>query len=367
MNKIKVSLAMVLIGTMLQGMEFKAADKINLDGVFTDDLAALGGEISVKGEIGGNLFLMGGEIDFQGEARNSVYLFGGELVLGGLSWKNTYLFGGDVVVIGKVHGDLNIFAGSITVDKDAEIYGMVRIRAGDVILDGQIEGPVNVKAGNVILRGVINNDVSIDGKNIIRESGSLITGKYTADELDDDRTFRDMNRHHRRGFSLAFFISSLLIGLLWHRLFPETLARSGVLIQAKTVSMTLWGMLYVIAIPIVAVILMVGLVTIPVSVLLLAIYAFSIFLGQFPLALLIGNLIGRNSEAFSKNYLPLVTGMIILYIALKIPVLNAFIIGFWIISGFGSVCFAIVNERKQRRSHTPGISANSEKTEQNKG
>jgi cytoskeletal protein CcmA (bactofilin family) len=348
--KVKSIFLVVLILTaMTNAMDFKIDDSIRLTQTYTDDIAAIGSEIIVDGDTRGNVFLMGGEIYLNGESHNSVYMMGGELQLNGLLWKNAYLFGGDILVNGTVHGDLNVYGGNIELGEKAEIYGMVRIRGGNVELDGRIEGPVNVEAENLTLLGTINNDVSVDAKNVERELGSLVTGSFHEGDFDEDWDFFSReHRKHRRGFSMAFFISSLLIGLLWQRLFPINLKRAGTLLQQKTVSMGLWGMIYIILIPIAAIILLVGVVTIPVSIILMSAYAFSFFLGQFPVAVLLGNLLGQNSEAYRRGYLPLIVGLIIFHLGLKIPIINALLMSFWFVAGFGAVWFAIINERRSR-------------------
>lgn len=360
-----IILAMLTAAAAINAMDFKIDDKIRLTQTYTDDIAAIGSEIIVDGDTRGNVYLMGGELYLNGESHNSVYMMGGELQLNGLLWENAYLFGGDILINGTVHGDLNVFGGNIELGEKAEIYGMVRIRGENVELDGRIEGPVNVKAQNLTLLGTINNDVSVDVKNLDRESGSLITGSFKEGDFDEDWDFFSQERRkHRYGFSMTFFISSLLIGLLWQRLFPANLKRAATLLQQRTVSMGLWGMIYIIVIPIAGIILLMPVVTIPVSIIFMSAYAFSFLLGQFPVAVLFGNLLGQNSEAFRRGYLPLIAGLIILHLGLKIPVINALLMVFWFVAGFGAVWFAIVNER---RSRPPVYEKQGEKSEKAMG
>ncbi len=349
MKRKSLVLAVLTMAATLNAMDFKIDDKIRLTQSYTDDITAMGSEIIVEGNTRGNLFMLGGELIQSGEAHNSVYMLGGEALFEGLAWENVYIMGGDIFVNGKVHGNLNVFGGSIELGEDAEIFGMVKIRAGEAILNGRIDGPVNIKAEDVSFLGTINNDVSVDAKNVNRDFGSLVTGSFDEGEFDEDWDFFNRREHrHRRGFSLAFFISSLLIGLLWQRLFPENLSHASTILKQKTVSMTLWGIIYMVVIPIFAIVLLVGVVTIPVSFILMSGFAFSLFLGQFPVAMLFGNLVGRNSEAFRRAYLPLIVGLIILHLGLKIPVVNVLLMIFWIISGFGAIWFTIVNDRKRK-------------------
>lgn len=348
----------IALAIHLNAVEIKIDDRIQLERTYTENVIAMGDQIDVTSKFGGSAWLFGSTIDFAGEVQEDIYCFSGEMVLNGYIWQNVWVFGGDITLDGTMRGDVHVFGGSVQVLKDAVIKGDLTVWSGELIIDGRIDGNVNIKSEKVAVNGIINNDIKIESKEVDISSTAIIVGdliRLKWNNSDEDWPAIRGNVYNVRPYShqritLGFFLSSLLIGLIWYKLFPRSLSCTGKQLIDKPGMVTLWGLFYIFIMPIIFVILLLGVFTIPVAFLLIIFYSFSFFLGQYPTAIWLGNFIGRHSTAFNKRYLPLVTGMMLLYLLLLIPGIKVLVMIFWGITGFGSIWYYLINMRRQRKA-----------------
>jgi hypothetical protein len=90
------------------------------------DLAVLGGDVEMLGEVTGSLHSFGGDVDLRGPVRGDVELLGGDLHVRSEVGGDVRLAGGDAVIDGIVHGDVITQGGKVFVHAPGRIDGTVR-------------------------------------------------------------------------------------------------------------------------------------------------------------------------------------------------------------------------------------------------
>ncbi len=117
--------------------------------------------------------------------------------------------------------------------------------------------------------------------------------------------------------------------------------------------MGLWGLLWFFILPLAGILSMIFIVSIPISLIFLLFVTMTVFLGQFPVAVWLGEVMTRRIPGYNKGMLPAATGLFILHLILKIPFLGFVALILWVFGGFGSIWYWILKRNKAITSTTP--------------
>lgn len=125
-----------------------AGGRLTLASKVEGDAIVAGGDISLSGAVGDNLVAAGGNVVISGPVTGRAIVAGGSILFDGsaTTGRDAWFAGGEVTVRGDVGGDLRIMAGEATVL--GQIAGNVDIRADEVRI-----GPGARIAGTLTVRG----------------------------------------------------------------------------------------------------------------------------------------------------------------------------------------------------------------------
>jgi cytoskeletal protein CcmA (bactofilin family) len=351
--KISLFLFLILWTASLFAFEIRTGSKIVQTYDIDGDYAILAGDIHMNSNVRGNLYLLGGTVDFKGRVDNDLYIAGGECILDGVVEDNAYVAGGNIRVSGRFYNDVNLAGGRILLDSLSFIRGDLNVAGDEVKIDGKIFGNVEVHANTLLLNGTIDGNVVTYVDEIRISNMSTITG-FLDEREAEDRKYK-WTKHHprhfrfpgfrRSGTGLNFFLFSLLCAAIWYYIFPLSFKGSGKLVEKDPVKMGLWGLLWLVVLPLAGVLSMIFIVSIPFSILFLLFVSITLFLGQFPISVWLGEIISHRIPGFNKGMLPAATGLFILHVILKVPVLGIIALILWFLSGFGSIWYWILKRR----------------------
>lgn len=374
MKKIFYLLPIILI-LALQTFAFqmKGDSKIKYNNNSDEDLFLFGGDIILNGDTEGNCYIFGGDVTVNGRINEDLYAFCGDFNLNGTVNENLYAFGGNIVVSGNVYKDINAFGGQIVIDSSAVCYGDLNVKGGKVYINGTVSGEVEIEAKYVEINGIINNDAKINTGKLVISDLATITGdlEHSDKDLDmDSITIRgksDFRKFHTRDHGtfkahFKFFLVSLIFGIIWFYLFPKSFNKTGNTLKDHTGNVAVWGLLYLLAVPILAIIAMIFIITIPFTVIYLVIYGLFIFMGQFVLANWIGNLISTKFPSYDKWLLPFISGLLMIHILINIPIIRGFTMLTWIFLGTATIWYNIFNNRERKLKLQPVEIAESKDT-----
>ncbi len=348
------------------------------------DTYAAGAKVVIDSSVDGDLIVGGGDVTIGGNISEDLMAAGGEIRVRGAIGDDARIFGGDIQVASDVDGDLITFGGRIEVGRDAVVGGDVVINGGEVTLNGDVAGDVMVNGGVLYLNSTIFGNLKTYGGEIhisgdVRGDSTIVVDKITlsdstsfggnvtywskSGEIDFDsvttgtvtfdeslKPYKDKDMRKAKA-GLAAGMGALAAGAIFYSLL-STLLIIGILVwgtktyfrdSAKKVLKEPWmnalyGLLYIVATPIIAIMIMISIIGIPVGATVLALYAISITFAK-PFTAVVLAKVWEEKQKSKKVYPQWKTALhaFVAYIGLKIigfvPVLG------WLVC-FGVVCSA---------------------------
>ncbi|MEK7600707.1 MAG: hypothetical protein AAB463_01970 [Patescibacteria group bacterium] len=124
-----------------------------------EDVYGAGGTVSVSARINGDIAVAGGTVSISGDVRDDILAAGGTLTIAGTVGDDVRVAGGTTVVTGIIKGDLVAVGGQVHITRDATISGSVLAGGGSVTIDGHVLGGLRMTGGSLVINGIIDGPV----------------------------------------------------------------------------------------------------------------------------------------------------------------------------------------------------------------
>lgn len=303
------------------------------------------------------VFTAGQDVDIRGDIAKDLFAAGNNLDVNGRVSGNLLGAGSSAKVTGTVDGDLIVAGGSVLVTDAATVKGDVLLFAGSAEIAGKVTGKVTAYAGSLTLDSAVGGDVNVQADKLTLGEAAAITGNLTGTlgsglpENADAKVGGTVDLKLEPSTSVAAnagasmtavtvvsglykLVSVLVTGLILLLLLPKR--AESLREQAATEAPTniLYGILTLVAVPVLF-ILSVGLfVTLPLGFLTLALFTVFAMLGSVAANLWVGDLLGKRKwSAFAA----LAAGAALLTAISFIPVLGPVVTFIAWLAGLGSV------------------------------
>lgn len=280
---------------------YRAGDLLVIEEIVQDDVLAAGRSIIVRGDVGGDVQAAGQSIRIEGNVAGDVRLAGSDVELGGNIGSSAIVFAGSVYVPEgtTISGSLVIFAGSVTVD--GTVQGNLHVEGDSIRINGRVLGSTIARGARIEANGSFTGEATLAAESLTlgdratfasdsrywRREGELQptqrgTGTLTFDS-SLQRVKPEWERKPANAFSavagaltlFSLFSAALTIGVLQFvtkTMFTESAKR----LRRSPSASLLWGLLYFIVTPVVALLLFITLIGIPLSLALLFLYLLSL-------------------------------------------------------------------------------------------
>lgn len=325
----------VIVDGTISGDLIAAANYITVSGRVEGDIIAIAQDINLGGEVGGNIRVAGNSVSINSLIARNLNAFGSRVIIGSdarIGW-DALLAGVDVNVRGNISGDLDTYSEkaylSGKVGKNADLHVYNGKEGGNLILenDAKINGNLNYYA---------KEDMEINNKEVV--SGEILFNQVSVNKV------RPM--HSWTWNRLFSFLSMLLIGLVL--VFITKRYAHYFVIQAnlKTGNAFLWGAGATLLVPPLALLAAITIIGLPLSLILICLWAAGILIGKTVAAVILGDLIMK--KVFKKDNLNLfwhlLIGSIILTLLLSIPLIGWLIglVAVWL--GWGAMLSYAANK-----------------------
>jgi cytoskeletal protein CcmA (bactofilin family) len=297
---------------------------------------------SIEGTLDGDLiaWVQSGEID--GAVTQDVALFAQSLHINGEVGDDVRAFCQNLYIDGRVKGDVLAMAANIVVGEKGRIDGDLMAAGGVVTISGDVGGDARVVGGTVTLNGSIggNAELLTDG-GLTLGPGASVGGDLqyrSPGEIEFQKgvvkgtvTFKPgkpkgeggLKLPHAFGilFHIFSFIAALIAGSVIIALTKDHARRTAETIRRKPMKSLGIGFLAFICVPVIVIIALILIVTIPLSAILLLGYLIALYIARFYVSIWIGNLILRRSGRTDKSPVPaMLLGLVIIYLVTAIPV-----------------------------------------------
>ncbi len=338
------------------------------------NLRLLKSSVKIDGKQEGNLWVLGGSLDISGEVTGKVTFIGNDLSITGKVGEGVDAKGATCVIAGSVGEDLDAKCGTLELKSGSRVGGDADVLAGQIGLHGAIEGDLSAEGGQIDLSGTVGKNASLRADIIKVEDSAKIVGNLSHESrvpMSEDlkrmvhgRVEREVRTHvhmaHHRSFvgSLAWWMTTLVFGLLFGLAALALSGKPGEAVLATTRSDVLRnlgvGFLAFIVVPVAAVLSCILIVTIPLAVVVLLLYALAVYLAKIPVAVAGGRwLLLKLGRPEPSRYGAFVTGTVVLYLLFAVPVLRWIVWFACAFLGLGAMVLGVRDWRQSRKPASP--------------
>lgn len=370
--------AIMLVGVLLalglaspaSAIETRKADTVTVQqGETVDDsLMAMAEIVTIDGTITGNLFVFAKSVTIRGTVKGDVVSFCQSLQVEGTIGGNVFNFSQWSLSRGHVMGSAVQFGQSIILDSASRVDGDMVSFGSQMTPDGTIGRDTIIFGESADVRASIgrnllmfgrrirllptahvggNFDASVKDKTQVRvEPGATVTGK------SETHLSAPASSAYKRPFFYLWraigVVAALIIGLLLASLFG---AASYSLVAPRTAGQLLQrlgvGFLVLVATPIAAVIVAITLIGLPLAFISVGLWLIALYLAKVFVAAWIGEGLVHSGTQVRSLALPLLVGLVIIYVAINLPYIGGILHFLVILVGLGMV-FLRVRESWRR-------------------
>ncbi|MCK4410401.1 MAG: polymer-forming cytoskeletal protein [Candidatus Eisenbacteria sp.] len=263
---------------------------------------------------------------------------------------------GDLIVAAKtvqisetavIDGDAIIACATVTVD--GAIGGRARIMTGFLDMNGTIAGNAEITTDGGMRLGPdvhIGGDLFYEGPSEIDVPEGAVAGEVTFQRvIKEDIDFEGFLGGASVLFHFLGFIAALVAGTIIVALTTDHARRTAEIIRTKPLKSLGIGFVTFICMPIVLLLLLVFILTIPLMFVVGLTYAIALYIARFYFSIWLGNLILRRGGRTDVSPIPsMLLGLTIVYLATAIPIVGMLVGVVIIFFGLGALM-----QRKETR------------------
>ena len=283
-----------------------AADVIN------DNFVRVGQSIEVNGDIRGDLVVAGQSVVVNGPVAGDVLAAAQTIHLRGPVGGNVRVAGGTVVLDAPVAKNATIAANTIELTENAQVGWSLQAFGSTIDLGGTVTGNTNYYGASATVRGTIKGNARfvLGEEGVLRLAQTAVVEKdlnyHTNQQLVSDpgatvngtvRMIRPVPGEKQFRYFAASLVSFwrlvslfgvLVVGLVLLSIAPKTAVRIATRMRERPWHSVGWGILLLVAVPIIAVILLVTIIGIPLAVIGFVLYGIVLYLTKVFASLFLG-------------------------------------------------------------------------------
>ena len=278
---------------------YLAGEKVVVSGNLSEDLFAGAWDLTISGNIQKNTIVAGGNIEVTGAVAEDLMFVGWTVEVRNSIGGDVRGIGADIILEKPIAGDVAIAGDNITLNREVLVHGDIWIFATYVNIKGLVKWKANITTENLNLDGILSADTTLhlhEIKNLKIGPNAKIMGKltYKAAERIPELEKIAVGWAIYEGTSELYstvgdinatgIIYSFLILLIWSALFlylfPYFTRKIAKIVRETPGKSFLLGFLYVILMPIIAIILFITIIGIPLGFLAVAVYVCTIFFSK---------------------------------------------------------------------------------------
>jgi len=358
---IYVLLAVLLVPSYLsaQGSSYELGTtiRINKSDTVSNNVISAGQFIDIFGHLNDDLFSASRNLTINGSVDDDAIVAARSVTVRGRIGDMLMAAGETIVIDGHIEGDLFAAGNEVRIAPNAKIDGNVALAGNEIFFEGgNINGWLRIAGNEITLNGTVNNYIELYGNEFrfgdqflpLSATNITTSREITREELEnapeDLNIIIEKPEQEAWGaallFSIWFYVSMLIIGIILIYLFKETTTDIFRYSTEHYFRNTGIGFLLFLGIPISILILFILVLTIPLSVMIMMLYGLGLFVSFLLVALTLGTRSIRfikNEESFSDYVWGLALGMILIGVLTALPYAGPFINLILIFFGLGTL------------------------------
>lgn len=326
--------------------KFSVSDSVIAYNRTEGDFIALGNTVKLEAGVGGDIIAFGMDVKVTDkEEVHNIFAAGQKVRINVAKASNIYALG-STVSVGSEYGISGAYLAGETVQfiGDArEVY----LAAVEVILDGNISQNVVIYSDNI----TFGNNIKIGGNIDIycTEKPSIpafIDESKVTFHIVDAAGARERFNAREMIVLILGILSALLIAVLLTLFMDKFIAKNTAVFRKRAVWQILYGLIAFIVVPIAAIILMIGVIPIPVSVISLIMYGIFLYLSP----VITGAILGRYFLKNVNRYLSAMAGVAVIKILLLLPYFGTLLYLACVFFTLGAIVTSIKPNENERES-----------------
>lgn len=321
-------------------------DNVKVDYIIDGNLYVIANTVSIESQVIGNVFVCANKLDItsQGYISSSVYVASSNINIDGIAY-DVYATSQNLTISGYIYRD--VYAAS----KNINILGTIG-RNANITTNNLSFGTSNVSSNNVDNEDFVN--VTSQGKiignlNYSAPSEIEIPERIVDGEIKYEQQI--VNNNDYLGSAITFVILTIIVWLLLKWLAPKFIEKSENLLKTKPLPIIGFGLLGLIAMPIIAIALILLNVTSTIGLLFLAIYFILICISTAVFVISINNIICSKLKLDKtlKKFGLLIAVTIVAWLLTIIPYAGTVINLIYIILGLGIIVRIILPKKEKEK------------------
>jgi hypothetical protein len=271
-----------------------------------------GGDILVSGEaqpvtdsVVGDAMLAGQEVRFSGATGGDYLGAAGRQNVGGRIHGSLRAAGGEIHVTALVDRNATVAGGHVQLEQSSVIGRNAYLAGSDVQVTGTVRQALRAAGGTVVLDGVVGGDVLVNARELRVGPHARISGNLSyrvprghavidsAAQISGQVSAREARNWNFPGQVLhfAWLLGFLLVGVVLVALFPRAADSVTETLRTRPWSSLLFGVIWIILIPLIAIAIGLTLIGLPLTFLLCAAYGMLVYVSRVIPAIWLGRLI----------------------------------------------------------------------------
>ena len=326
------------------------------------DLFVAGDHILIDGTVDGDLVVWAHEVEVNGHVKGDVIAFTQELRMNGTVDGNVRAFAQSTVLSGTVGKNLMGFVQSVEVDEKSGIGGSATLFSRDVQLNGPVKGDLLAMAGTMEIDGPVDGNVKVRGENMRIGSTAQIAGRTQFEgpkqpevaagarlasplEMIMRKATPTYSTWSYYWHQILRWGAAFLLGLVMFLLAPGVFLDAANSANKVGLSMGI-GLLFLVGIPVAAIIACVTIVGLGVGITTVLIYLVAVYMSQ----VFVGEWLGERLLGVGVGIGPvlarLALGLAILRVIRVIPFLGP--LSMWVVIVWGLGAYVLTLHKRMR-------------------
>ncbi len=357
--------ALLFAGNSAQAFVIKTGDEITIakDEAISETLLAAGQSVTIDADVDGDIICAGQNININGNVSGDVLCAGQNITISGSVIGNVRGAAQAVKIEGPVAKNITVAAQ--TLSAASSIEGEMAFAAQRASIGGEIKKDVAGMGDSITIGGIIGGDAQLQSGSLTLKNGGGIGGSlnYISDRdaarEDGFAMGAGITRHNPSQKDIAQIappaktmgeaaadkigelVLNLVVALLLVFFFKKFIVKSTDAITAKTGRAFGWGLLLLVAGPLLIISLFLTLIGIPLALIVLILYIIALFVSRILAAIAAGRII---SAKIWKNqnqslYPAAAIGVVVFWILFSLPVIGWIISAAAMIWGFGGIWY----------------------------
>ena len=304
-----------------------------------------GDDVSTNNMVKGIDFTAGNNLNINGSSEYGMFA-GNSINFKGMVTRDLFVAGNQIVIDSSANIARDLYVAGNTITISADIKGNIFLAASEVIIDSkEISGDVTLNSGkltisdNTKINGTLKYNDNIDYSNTNASIKEIKT--YHVDEKSKDEVIPSISS------ILLGIVTSFLVALAIYLLLPASYKVFDEVKKDKVFKTFGNGFLFLIAVPVISVILMISIVCMPIAIIALILYGIIIYLSSIISSVYFGRLIGNKILKLNNVYLQILIGVVITRLIRLIPIIGGLYSFVIVILGVGLVYNMMVKLHKE--------------------